>query len=56
VDAATVCRAAKVLLRFIRSRQWPAGRFVASGDRRGRSPARTGNPDGAGKTTLVNNR
>jgi hypothetical protein len=54
VDAATICRAAKVLLRYISSRQWPADRFVANGGRRGRSPARTGNPDGAGKTTLVN--
>jgi hypothetical protein len=56
LDAATVCRAAKVLLRFIRSRQWPTGRFVASGGRRGRSPAQTGDRSGAGKTTLVNTR
>jgi hypothetical protein len=40
--AATVCRQAKVLLRYISSRQWPAGRVVANGGRRGGSPARTG--------------
>src|SRR6266496_2380172 len=42
LDAATVCREAKVLLRYVSSRQWPAGLFVANGGRRGRSPARTG--------------
>jgi hypothetical protein len=42
LDAATVCREAEVLLRYVSSRQWPAGRFVANGARRGRSPARTG--------------
>ena len=42
LDAPTVCREAKVLLRYVSSRQWPAGRFVANGGRRGRSPARTG--------------
>jgi hypothetical protein len=43
LDAATVCREAKVLLRYVSSRQWPAGRVVANGGlRRGRSPARTG--------------
>jgi hypothetical protein len=40
-DAATVCREAKALLRYVSSRQWPAGRVVATGGRRGRSPART---------------
>jgi hypothetical protein len=40
--AATVCREAKVLLRYVSSRQWPAGRVVANGGRRGRPPARTG--------------
>ena len=32
--AATVCREAKVLLRYVSSRQWPAGRAVATGGRR----------------------
>jgi hypothetical protein len=41
MDASTVCHEAKVLLRYVSSRQWPAGRFVANGCRRGRSPART---------------
>ena len=41
-DAATVRRQAKILLRYISSRQWPAGRVVANGGRRGGSPARTG--------------
>jgi hypothetical protein len=54
VDAATICRAAKGLLRYISSRQWPAERFVANGGRRGRSPARPSSRDGAGTTTLVN--
>jgi hypothetical protein len=34
-DAATVCRGATVLLRYISSRQWPAGRVVAKLGRRG---------------------
>jgi hypothetical protein len=42
LDAAMVCRGAKVLLRYISSRQWPAGRAVAKLGRRRRSPARTG--------------
>jgi hypothetical protein len=42
LDAATVCRQAKGLLRYVSSRQWPAGRVLATGGRRGRSPARTG--------------
>jgi hypothetical protein len=42
LDAATVRRQAKVLLRYISSRQWPAGRVLANGGRRRRSPARTG--------------
>jgi hypothetical protein len=42
LDAATLCREAKVLLRYVSSRQWPAGRFVANGGRRGCLPARTG--------------
>jgi hypothetical protein len=42
LDAATVCREAKVLLRYVSSRQWPAGRVVANGGRQGRSPSRTG--------------
>jgi hypothetical protein len=41
LDAATVCREAKVLLRYVSSRQWPAGRVVANGGRRGRSTVRT---------------
>jgi hypothetical protein len=56
LDAATVCRAAKVLLRFIRSRQWPAGQFVAVGSRQGRSSARKGSPGGAAKATQINAR
>jgi hypothetical protein len=40
-NAATVCREAKVLLRYVSSRQWPAGQVVANGGRRGRSTART---------------
>jgi hypothetical protein len=56
LDAATICRAAKVLLRFIRSHQWPACRFVATGSRRGASSPRTGSPDGAGKATQGNAR
>jgi hypothetical protein len=43
LDAATVCREARALLRYVSSRQWPAGRFVATGGRRRRSRARTGN-------------
>jgi hypothetical protein len=39
-DAATVCRKAKVLLRYVSSRQWPAGRVVANGGRRERATAR----------------
>ena len=31
LDAATVCRQAKVLLLYVSSRQWPAGRIVAKG-------------------------
>jgi hypothetical protein len=42
LDAATVCREAKVLLRYVSSRHWPAGRVVANGGRRGHSPARAG--------------
>jgi hypothetical protein len=42
LDAATVCREAKALLRYVSSRQGPAGRVVATGGRRRRSPARTG--------------
>ena len=42
LDAATVCREAKALLRYVSSRQGPAGRVVAAGGLRGRSPARTG--------------
>jgi hypothetical protein len=42
LDAVTVCREAKVLLRYVSSRQWPAGRVVANCDRRERSPSRTG--------------
>jgi hypothetical protein len=41
LNATTVCNEARVLLRYVSSRQWPAGRFVANGCRRGRSPART---------------
>jgi hypothetical protein len=41
-DAATVCREAKALLRYVSSRQRPAGRVVAAGGRGRRSPARTG--------------
>ena len=48
LDAATVCREAKVLLRYISSRQWPAGRVVANGGRRGRAPARTGSGTSGG--------
>ena len=39
--AATVCREAKALLRYVSSRQWPAGQDVATDARRGRSPAGT---------------
>jgi hypothetical protein len=42
LDVATLCREATVLLRYISSRQWPAGRVVANGGRRWGSPARTG--------------
>ena len=42
LDAATVCREAKALLRYLSSRQRPAGRVVATGGRRRCSPARTG--------------
>jgi len=41
LDAATLCREAAVLLRYISTRQWPAGRAVAKGGRRRCSPART---------------
>jgi hypothetical protein len=41
LDAATVCREAKVLLRYVSSRQWPAGRVVANGGRRRRSTVPT---------------
>jgi hypothetical protein len=42
LDASTMCREARVLLHYVSSRQWPAGRVVANrGGRRGRSPART---------------
>jgi hypothetical protein len=41
LDAATVRREAKALLRYVSSRQWPAGQEVATGGRRRRSPART---------------
>jgi hypothetical protein len=34
LEAVTVCRQAKVLLRYVSSRQWPAGRVVANGGRR----------------------
>ena len=40
--AATVCREAKALLRYVSSRQGPAGPVVAPGGRPGRSPAQTG--------------
>jgi hypothetical protein len=40
--AATVCREAKALLRYVGSPQGPAGRVVSAGGRWGRSPARTG--------------
>jgi hypothetical protein len=43
LDGAAVCHEATVLLRYISSRQWPAGRVVANGIRPRRSPARTGN-------------
>jgi hypothetical protein len=33
-DAAAACRQAKALLRCVSSRQWPAGRAVATGGRR----------------------
>lgn len=42
LDVATLCREATVLLRYISSRQWPAGRVVANVSRRRRSPARSG--------------
>jgi hypothetical protein len=38
LDAATLCREAAVLLRYVSTRHWPAGRAVAQGGRR--SPAR----------------
>ena len=40
--AATVCREAKALLRYVGSPQGPAGRVVSAGGRWGRSPDRTG--------------
>jgi hypothetical protein len=42
LDAATVCREAKALLRYMNSNEWPAGRVAANGRGPGRSPARTG--------------
>ena len=42
LDAATLCREATVLLRYISSRQWPAGRVVANGGPRWGSPAQAG--------------
>jgi hypothetical protein len=42
LDAVTVCREAKALLRHVSSRRWRTGRVVATGGRRRRSPARTG--------------
>jgi hypothetical protein len=41
LDVATLCREATILLRYISSRQWPAGRAVANGGPRWGSPART---------------
>jgi hypothetical protein len=41
LNASTLCHEARVLLRYVSSRQWPAGRFVANGCRRGRLPAGT---------------
>jgi hypothetical protein len=42
LDAATLCREATVLLRYISSRQWPAGRVVANGAPRWGLPAQAG--------------
>jgi hypothetical protein len=48
LDAATLCREATLLLRYICSPQWPLGRAVANGARRERLPARAGSGISAG--------
>ena len=42
LDAATVCREAEVLLRYLDSRQWTAVRVAANGRSRARRRARLG--------------